>query len=989
MRNFDYPLSEAAERLLRSLRSNKPNQEAQLEDARLLSQFRDLFPPEKLRSLGLHDYCLGDDNKESFCNWIEKKLGKLGKYAVGSSRSHFIFKQQKDGQYYVVKEYSELPVEEALSAVLEFHARAVELGSSDTPEGVESMSLDWLGHGVKLFPPEKLPSRVLKILHSYYPDRFFPINSPPHLDCFLEGLGVPKAELPQGFVRKNLLLQSFSDKYAAPIGFSSLELMRALYASDLAPFSIDIKKRDTLEGAVRFFRMYYGEEGFLSASYLEDERNYKIALRERWLQVSSSLAAAQGEPALAEAGRSIAKFLQPSKDQNLLNWRYTANLKGLDDASLGKLARATKELLFSSGENPDVEAFNRVLFSLGNQPVGESAESRPASRSIPTLLLWLENPEEEFYLRSDSLSSFTRVVTGRDCVRQGILTNRDYMEWRRFAICLKDELSNAGLGPKDLIDIQGFIWRVTMSSFLWFGGCSFGGTENQLARFRTEGIWSWSLGEDWSDELGEWIHAHPDLGGWDGPNSAVNEGKKAFKTQFAAFADLAKNGGPILAKRAYYDRSSAQSRLGIDALGYVEPASLVAVQKDELIIPVTWLREASLVLDNTQFGKVAKTMQELDLATALSILGQAEKTMIPVPPVDLVLNPIMAQKVRQELVAPPNLILYGPPGTGKTYKLRNEYMPRFSGSRERYSFVTFHQNYSYEDFVEGLRPVVDATKDGKRDFELRPGLFKQACLEALRLSGFEGSIHEFCTLSGEQRKSQYAGGAVPGYALFIDEINRGNISKLFGELITLVEDDKRLTSDNELIVTLPNSQERFGVPPNLHLIGSMNTADRSIALLDTALRRRFEFIELLPDYVWLEGLPGLAWDLDLASMLRAINERIEFLYDREHQVGHGYFKGLEAPGLDPEARFKALGRIFRASILPLLAEYFFDDWERISLVLGDDRKDASHRFLEHHEVGQWVDADSEIVAARGGSGIWRIREDSFADPEAYRGIYKR
>lgn len=173
-----------------------------------------------------------------------------------------------------------------------------------------------------------------------------------------------------------------------------------------------------------------------------------------------------------------------------------------------------------------------------------------------------------------------------------------------------------------------------------------------------------------------------------------------------------------------------------------------------------------------------------------------------------------------------NTILYGPPGTGKTYALTNEYFRYFE--KGCYRMVTFHQSYGYEDFVEGIRPVTANDSATGVRYEVRRGVFRDICALAKADMG-------------------------RNYALFIDEINRGNISKIFGELITLVEPDKRLGADQELTIQLPYSGEAFGVPNNLYIIGTMNSADRSIALLDIALRRRFEFIELSPIP---EAVPG-------------------------------------------------------------------------------------------------------------------------------------
>jgi 5-methylcytosine-specific restriction protein B len=220
--------------------------------------------------------------------------------------------------------------------------------------------------------------------------------------------------------------------------------------------------------------------------------------------------------------------------------------------------------------------------------------------------------------------------------------------------------------------------------------------------------------------------------------------------------------------------------------------------------------------------------------------------------------------------------------------------------------VTFHPAYTYEEFIEGLRPVTDAG-DGYPRYEVVPGVFRRICKRAVN-----DLQHD--------------------YALFIDEINRGNVSALFGELITLLEKDKRGKS-----VILPYSKEHFSVPENLHVIGTMNTADRSIALLDVALRRRFEFEEMQCDSsVIRDDLEALGYEdgilegIDVAMVLDKINERLRFLYDRDHQIGHAWLLGLSS--------FEDLKWAFDKKIIPLLIEYFYEDWAKVCLVLGEDPK---------------------------------------------------
>jgi hypothetical protein len=365
-----------------------------------------------------------------------------------------------------------------------------------------------------------------------------------------------------------------------------------------------------------------------------------------------------------------------------------------------------------------------------------------------------------------------------------------------------------------------------------------------------------------------------------------------------------------------------------------------------------------------------------------------------------------------EITQARNLILYGPPGTGKTYttkelsvriidgktpQSRDELNKRYKEliDQKHIFFTTFHQSFSYEDFIEGIKPIPEA---GDIQYDIIDGVFKEICDEAQKrnTSNFgeaytkliediqnknedyldlrtqtgkvyslqvnrNGNLNLFTTQERNQQGvltqqklelffndlpsfsgwESYAQGIIDylkenyqlhsktiskseNYVLIIDEINRGNISAIFGELITLLEDDKRIGEVEEIRAILPYSKIPFGVPSNVHIIGTMNTADHSVEALDTALRRRFIFEEIMPDHKLLtKEVAGVK----LSEVLETINERIEVLIDRDHTIGHSYFMRV-----DDETK---LAEAFANKILPLLQEYFYGDYGKIGLVLGE------------------------------------------------------
>lgn len=513
---------------------------------------------------------------------------------------------------------------------------------------------------------------------------------------------------------------------------------------------------------------------------------------------------------------------------------------------------------------------------------------------------------------------------------------------------------------------------------------------------------------------------------------------------------------------------------------------------------------------------------------------------------------------------PKNIILYGPPGTGKTYNTvryavalcktgkidglkDNEYidtknyeemLEEYNNLKEngRIVFTTFHQSYGYEEFIEGIKPLIDENDKKNMGYEIKPGIFKKFCdlaqkpIQSVKeknnlnissnptvwivlLDGAgKSKLKGYCFKNGEirigwgdcgeiitketigisnkerailinfqdkmkigdivfvekSRKTIDAIGIITGpsefdkngyedfprkrnvhwikidinenvtdlndgvqldrktvyplpryridlsevfhlinkyvdeivaveeteekkepFVFIIDEINRGNISKIFGELITLIESNKRLDADEAMSATLPYSGETFGIPDNVYIVGTMNTADRSIALIDTALRRRFHFVEMMPNTKILETaiIKDGSKAVNIMSMLERINKRIEYLYDREHTIGHGFFTSL----IKKENQNKDnLKDIFKNKIIPLLQEYFYDDYKKIQLVLGDDDKNIGEEYKFVKEIS---DEKEKIFKGSDDIGFdipqvrYEINPVAFENIESYIKIY--
>jgi len=397
------------------------------------------------------------------------------------------------------------------------------------------------------------------------------------------------------------------------------------------------------------------------------------------------------------------------------------------------------------------------------------------------------------------------------------------------------------------------------------------------------------------------------------------------------FAKSMKPGDLVLARKA----GTVEYIAGVITSGYIFDSSRADYRHAR---KVKWLNHSPIDIGK-ELGRLSKKLitravssdgtpwtEAINLAKSLGVDLDA---LPPIEPTPSPSNEVTATIT--SMIKPTNVILYGPPGTGKTYRTRGHALKvclnlpedteesiakdKFAEliRAKRVAFATFHQSYDYSDFIIGFKPV--AHENGSMGFKVRKGLLLRIAEEAAK--------------HPEQ-----------SYLLIIDEINRGNVSKIFGELITLIEADKRAGASFQVEVTLPCAYEgadgketcQFSLPSNLHFLGTMNTADRSIALLDTALRRRFEFKHTPPQPEMLsKDLDGI----NLQNLLSKLNATLKDKVGQDHQVGHAWFPLAGKK----DATAQDVVDAFKNKILPLLEEWFYDDEKGKQELLGQFTED--------------------------------------------------
>ena len=667
--------------------------------------------------------------------------------------------------------------------------------------------------------------------------------------------------------------------------------------------------QDRLRAAIRLFRWIYGEDPFQSERYFEWERQYKLDLTSEWQATVTGdrlNAAIGGSGSLPYANQVSTLFTKT----NLLPWRYSTCIKGFKGSEKARtFLEALHMLLFDrEGAREPIDAFTEHMRPLYDGDL-KGGINLAASRSIPSLALWLSDPQHHFFIRSAVVNKAANILSGGAIEgRDEVMTSAYYSGVLDLAHAIRSGI--AELRPRDMIDVQGFLWGTFSRPDIWLGDCNYDdGSRDMFPAFVEKGVYG--VGFAARPEIAECFRGDVSALKKEGPRrqefmALLNPKEQKALAQFIDL--LASPDSVLLAKSSYYDKNVEQSCVRISGVCVTRKEYTFDSELGHLIA-ADWLSQRDYVVPSgSYYPKIASALVKLPLEDALTLIGpepinlSGPETSPALPPTkvegEFPVHPPYSledfstesrftkkriQDWERKLRRKMHIVFQGPPGTGKTFIAERMARMLLSESVGHSDTVQFHPSYAYEDFMQGIHPQVE---DGELTYRIQAGRFLEFCKEA------------------QKRDAQTP------CVLIIDEINRANLSRVFGELMYLLE-------YRDKAIPLAAGGEKFNIPANVYLIGTMNTADRSIALVDHALRRRFSFIHLPPDYAVLkarledDGLPSES----LIATLEEINDQIN---DRNYKLGISFFMN------DGKNLRMILPDIWTSEIEPYLEEYFYD-----------------------------------------------------------------
>jgi 5-methylcytosine-specific restriction enzyme B len=689
--------------------------------------------------------------------------------------------------------------------------------------------------------------------------------------------------------------------------------------------------------------MFSGNRG----AYFEQERNYKNKLLEK------AQAAIADQTSLSDeelGARFLDLLIGP--DSGLLGWRTDARIKSLRadqpnvlEAEAGSLIRSRDDVIAAA-----------QTFVSNTWPIliegKEKSLPYSESRNIPSMLLALACPQDALGINTEPLRKIYKALTGRNLFGANPMTSGEHEEILSFAQILFDKFNEWGWQPRDLWDVQSFIWVVRgdtqdeannspsnlqeaqrpmsqPTNLILYGPPGTGKTYQTA--FEAVALCNGTAPQDRKELTVKY-------------DALVEAGQIRFVTfhQSYSYEDFVEGLRPVTGNEDVGDPSAAAGFRLEPRQGIFREIAALAEQARRNEGRSTGYDLTGKRFFKMSLGRAGSEDHIFDAAIdgGYIVLGWGG---------DVDWSDSRYDEY-QSIFDKWNEI---EPGTSGNAGNISQLWTFRSSIKEGDLIIASDGNSNFRAIGEVTGPYEYSPTDVREYNHRRAVKWLLVLDESLPVETIhEGkfTMRSCYELRLNRMKLEALSRLLPGnsapltgrpdqFVLIIDEINRANISKVFGELITLIEADKRMGSENMLTVKLPYSGDIFGVPNNLHLLGTMNTADRSIALLDTALRRRFTFKELMPDHTKLAEAAERT-GINLPAVLRSLNDRIEFLFDREHQIGHAY--------LMPCNTVSDVDDVMRFKIIPLLAEYFYEDWSKVALVLGD--ADGAGNFIERTKL---------------------------------------